>query len=47
MFDNCEPLLYSVRYVSKLRRNLLSMGMFDDLDYYIKVRCVVLKSDHD
>lgn len=46
IFDNCKPLLCSVRYVSKLRRNLMSIGMFDDLDYCTRVKCVVLKSDH-
>lgn len=37
MFNNCEFLLFNVRYVRELRRNSLSVNIFDDLSYCIKV----------
>lgn len=33
----------NVRYVPELKRNLLCISMFDDLDYYTKVEHGVLK----
>lgn len=47
MFDDCEFLLHNVRHVSKLKRNLLCISMFDYLGYCTKVKHGVLKISHD
>lgn len=43
LFDNHEILLQKVRYIPELRRNLLSIRMFDKLGYVIKVEHGILK----
>ncbi|RDX86307.1 hypothetical protein CR513_32380, partial [Mucuna pruriens] len=37
MFDNCEILLQDVRYVLELKRNLLSITLFDVLGYTARI----------
>lgn len=46
IFDNCEFLLHSVRYVPELERNLLSISMFDDLGCCTRVEHGMLKILH-
>lgn len=46
MLDDREFLLHKVRYVPKFKHNLLSISMFDDLDYCTRVEHVVLKISH-
>jgi len=43
MFDNREYLLKNVRYIPKLKRNLISINMFDDLGYSTRTLDGVLK----
>ena len=43
MFDNREYLLKNVRYIPKLKRNLISINMFDDLGYSTRILNGVLK----
>ncbi|XP_027340957.1 uncharacterized protein LOC113854254 [Abrus precatorius] len=43
MFDNWEMLLQEVRYVPELKRNLLSMGMFDLIGLTTKIEQGVVK----
>ena len=43
MFDDREFLLCNVRYVPEVRKNLLSISMFDDIGYYIIFKHDVLK----
>ena len=37
MFSGMEKVLKGVRYIPELKRNLISLGMIDDLGYTIKV----------
>lgn len=46
MFDDCNFILYNVRYIPMLKQKLLSISMFGDLDYCIRVEHVVLKISH-
>ena len=43
MFDNREYLLKNVRYIPELKRNLISINMFDDLGYSTRILNGVLK----
>jgi len=43
MFDNREYLLKDVRYILELKRNLISINMFDDLGYSTRILNGVLK----
>ncbi|RZB53427.1 Retrovirus-related Pol polyprotein from transposon TNT 1-94 [Glycine soja] len=43
MFDNREYLLKNVRYIPELKRNLISINMFDDLEYSTRTLDGVLK----
>jgi len=43
MFDNREYLLQDVRYIPELKRNLISINMFDDLGYSTRTLNGVLK----
>nr|KYP64657.1 Retrovirus-related Pol polyprotein from transposon TNT 1-94 [Cajanus cajan] len=43
MFDNREYILKDVRYVPDLKRNLISISMFDSLGYATKTQHGVLK----
>ena len=47
MFDDRELLIHNVRYVPELKRNLLSISMFDDLGYCTRVEHGVLKISRD
>ena len=37
MFDDRERLIHNVRYIPELKRNLLSISMFDDLGYVLEL----------
>ena len=43
MFDNKEMLLHNVRYVPELKRNLMSISMFDVMGYSTKVEGGMMK----
>ena len=43
MFDNREMLLQDVRYVPELKRNLISISMFDFIGYTTKVENGMMK----
>ena len=43
MFDNREMLLQDVRYVPKLKRNLISISMFDLMGYTTNVENGMMK----
>ncbi|KEH40324.1 hypothetical protein MTR_1g027280 [Medicago truncatula] len=46
MFDCCEFLLRYVRFVPELMRNLISLNMFDSLDYCIRIEYGVYEISH-
>ena len=43
MYDGVERLLTQVRYIPELKRNLISLGVLDELGYSIKMECGSLK----
>ena len=43
IFDNKEMLLHDVRYVPELKRNLMSISMFDVMGYSTKVEGGMMK----
>ena len=43
LFDNREVLLKGVRHVPKLKRNLVSLGMLDDLGCFIYIERGLMK----
>jgi len=43
MFDNRDYLLKDIRYIPELKRNLISINMFDDLGYSTRTLNGVLK----
>ena len=43
MFDDQEMLLQDVKYVLELKRNLLSISMFDNLGYSTKIEHGLIK----
>lgn len=46
MLYDCDFLLHNVRHVLELMHDLLSIRMFDDLDYCIRIEHEVLKISH-
>nr|KYP51087.1 hypothetical protein KK1_027151 [Cajanus cajan] len=47
IFDNREILLQDVQYVFGLKRNVLSISMFDDLGYSTKIEHGMMKIFND
>ena len=43
MYNGVEKVLERVRYIPKLKRNLISLGVLDELGYVIKAEAGVLK----
>ena len=43
MFDNKDYLLKDVRYIPELKKNLISINMFDDLGYSTRTLNGILK----
>ena len=43
MFDGSERILTKVRYIPELKRNLISLGMLDELGLVVKVENGILK----
>lgn len=43
MNDNTERILRDVKYVHELKRNLIYLGMLNEMDYQIKMDVGVLK----
>ena len=43
MYNGVEKMLENVRYIPELKRNLISLGMLDELGYVIKAEAGVLK----
>lgn len=46
VFDYHEFLLHTVKYIPTLKQNLLSISMFDDIEYCTRVEHGVLKISH-
>ena len=43
MYNGVEKVLENVRYIPELKRNLISLGMLDELGYVIKAEIGMLK----
>ena len=43
MHNEVEKVLINVRFIHELKRNLISLGMLDDLGYVIRVESRILK----
>jgi len=46
MFDDCDFLLKNVRYIPELKRNLISISVFDGLGYCTRIECGMMRISH-